>query len=62
MYGMFTIITGTFAPWDKFGFTHGQLHIANGVVEIIQIQLQILFLLNLKQKVSIQILYCDQGK
>merc|ERR1712241_440676 len=51
MYSIFSIITGAFAPLDNIGITHGQLLIANGVLEIIQIQFQISFLFNLKEKI-----------
>ena len=51
LYNIFTVITGSFAE-SKVDFP-SELHIINGVVEISQATLQIVFLETLKSKVII---------
>ena len=51
LYNIFTVITGSFAE-SKVDFPN-ELHIINGVVEISQVTLQIVFLETLKSKVII---------
>ncbi len=51
LYLVFTIITGVFnGDVRDFDFPN-ELHVVNGVVEMIQITLQIIFIIDLKQKV-----------
>ena len=50
MHAIVTLITGSLVGADDFIYTHGHLHRAIGVVDIIQITLQVLFLKQLKQK------------
>ena len=53
LYGLFIIITGSFASHRQFGLDQvGGLHIADGILEIAQIVLQLVFLDSLKEKVS----------
>ncbi len=49
MYLTFTVVTGAFNH-DVAGFPNG-LHVINGVVEAAQITAQIVFILELKEKV-----------
>ena len=50
LYNIFTIITGAFSE-TKIDFPN-EVHILNGVVEIVQVVMQIIFLNSLKQNVS----------
>ena len=56
LYSIFCIITGSFVSPIRFENSHGQLLILNGVVEIMQILLQLIFLNNLKEKVRKMVL------
>jgi len=48
IYSTFTIIAGLFMKNEEFPY---QLHIANGVIEIVQVFLQIIFIHNLMDKI-----------
>ena len=51
MQAIVAIITGSLVPAEDFDYTHGHLHKATGVLDIIEIMLQVLLLKQLKQKV-----------
>ena len=52
LYDVFTVITGSFAG-NVLEYHIFEIHIMNGILEIIQVTLQMVFLHNLKSKVNI---------
>ena len=51
MQAILSLVTGSLVSAVNFTFTHGHLHRATGVLDIIEIMLQVLLLKQLKQKV-----------